>query len=150
MFKQSCIFLLVCIFSFTPVHLFSKELIPGGENIGIKMDYEGVCVLSTYSFQANHEIYHPTKYLNSGDIIIEVNHQPVQTIQELTQSLSKQNNHIIPITIMRNHQKMDTFMYYIYDEASNTYMSGLYLQDSITGIGTVTFYDPSNQRFGPI
>ena len=90
--KKSLICLLVCIFSFSPYSLLAKELIPGGETIGIKMDYEGIAIISTYSFQANNQQYHPSKHLESGDIIVECNHQKVTTIQELNNVLTNQTN----------------------------------------------------------
>lgn len=150
MFKKTIILLLLCIFHFHPISLLAKELIPGGENVGITMEYEGIMVLSTYSFQANQSQYHPSKYIKSGDIIIEVSHQKVKTIHDLNTQLQKVNKEIIPITIIRNDKKIETSMYYIYDSQSHSYMSGLYLQDCMSGIGTVTFYDPDTKQFAAL
>ena len=148
--KKSLICLLVCIFSFSPYSLLAKELIPGGETIGIKMDYEGIAIISTYSFQANNQQYHPSKHLESGDIIVECNHQKVTTIQELNNVLTNQTNEEVPITIIRNHQKLNSILYYVYDKSTNAYVSGLYLQDNISGIGTITYYDPDTQEYGAL
>ena len=148
--RKSLICLFVCIFSFTPISILSKELIPGGENVGIKMEYEGVAVVSTFSFQVDNKVYQPSKYLQNGDIIIGCNHQKVTTLQQLTSFLNEIKNEVVPITIVRNHQTIATSMYYIYDSNSNTYMSGLYLHDNITGIGTITYYDPEYQSFGAL
>lgn len=150
MIKKSLICLLVCIFSFAPYSLLAKELIPGGETIGIKMEYEGIAIISTYSFQANNQQYHPSKYLESGDIIVECNHQKVTTIQELNNVLLTQTVESIPVTIMRNDEKLDSMLYYVYDKSTNVYVSGLYLQDNISGIGTVTYYDPDTQEYGAL
>ena len=50
---------------------------------------------------------------------------------------------------MRNDQEKKTTLK-LYKEESNVYKTGLYVKDSITGIGTLTFIDPTTKNFGAL
>ena len=38
----------------------------------------------------------------------------------------------------------------VYDEKKNNFQSGLYVKDSITGVGTLTYIDPGTMKYGAL
>ena len=118
------IYFLLCILSFTNVYAYSNYIIPGGENIGINIKSEGILVVGFYKINGN---------LNKGTPNIKVGDQ----ILEVENIIVKRNNNTLNITLPL-----------IYDE--DTYKTGLYIKDEITGIGTLSYIDPSTHIYGAL
>ena len=63
---------------------FAADVILGGQSIGIELDYEGVMITGTYEISIDNHPYDPASDgFMSGDLITKVNHQDVESIQEL-------------------------------------------------------------------
>ena len=56
-----------------------------------------------------------------------------------------------PLTIkyMRNGKEKETTLN-LYKDENGIYKTGLYVKDSVTGIGTLTFIDPNTKKFGAL
>ena len=57
-------------------------------------------------------------------------------------------NNSIELTIKRKNNLFKTNLELLYD--GNTYKTGLYVKDSIAGIGTLTYIDPNTRLFGAL
>lgn len=68
------------------VFAYSKYIIPGGESIGIKINTEGLVVVGFYKVE---DEYIAKNNFKIGDKIINVNGKNVNTIDELTDAVSK-------------------------------------------------------------
>lgn len=145
--------LLLALSLFSPISIFANsELIVGGDTIGIEVNYDGVMVTGTYTIQASNELYDPATTFQKGDIIKNVNGTPVKTLNELYTIMSTFQNDIndIPAEIERSGQILTVNLKTIYDSQTSSYKSGLYVKDKIVGVGTMTYYDPSNQTYGAL
>jgi len=132
---------------------FAVSLIPGGESIGIVVEYDGVIISGNYDFEVNGTMVNPKNNdINVGDIIVQVNGVTVKNsetlIQEISASLSA-NKEII-LTIDRNGVMITRTLSVYLDTETNNFKTGLYVKDSLSGIGTVTFYDPSSSTYGAL
>ena len=127
---------------------YSDYVIAGGENIGIELKSSGIIIVGTYEVSGNN----PAKEagLQNGDRIIKINNQEVTNIESMLkyiESLSSKNN--IEITYIRGTKENTTTLSLDKDE-NNVYKTGLYVKDSITGVGTLTFIDPNTKLFGAL
>lgn len=127
---------------------YSDYVIAGGENIGIELNSKGVIIVGTYEVKGNN----PARVagLQSGDKIIKINDYEVSTTSEMLnhlESLPDKNN--ISITYVRGNKENSTTLSLSKDE-NNIYKTGLYVKDSITGVGTLTFIDPNTKLFGAL
>ena len=54
---------------FAPLSIvFGKEVIVGGDNIGIELDFEGILISGTYDVKYNNTIYNPSRNdIKKGD-----------------------------------------------------------------------------------
>ncbi len=137
-------FLLICI----PVNVFaySSSVIPGGETVGIEVASKGVLVVGFY--KVNDEMIGKEYGFEIGDSIIKVNGTVVSTIDEMIDNVKDDDSKNV-FTVLRNNKEMeiDTVLK---KNDEGVYKTGLYVKDSITGIGTLTYIDPESLVFGAL
>ena len=130
----------------------NEELIIGGDSIGIQVEYDGVLITGTYTITIDNAIYDPATVFRQGDILKKVNGIPVKSLSELYAAVNTYQNasNEIPVQIQRESKMLDVILKTVYDESMNTYKSGLYVKDKIIGVGTLTYYNPTNQTYGAL
>lgn len=137
------------IFILLPYNIFaySKYVIPGGENIGIQINSQGLIVVGFYKINGE---YIAKESVKIGDIIIKINNISVNSVNELSNIINKSNiiDGKVNITIKRNNKEINTYLTIIED--NNIYKTGLYIKDSVTGIGTLTYIDPISKIYGAL
>lgn len=149
MLKKIKIKFLILLTSFImPISIlaYSDYIIPGGENIGIEIKSKGVMIVGLY--EVNGKFLATESGLKVGDVITKINDQKVETIDDMTNEISKSDEKI-KINYLRNNKEEITTMNLVKDE-NNVYKTGLYVKDEIKGIGTLTFIDPETKLFGAL
>lgn len=153
MFKRLCVFC-SCLCFFLPIAVkAADELYVGGDSVGIEVMYDGVMITGTYSIHIEGELYDPSSSgIQSGDIIQQVDGQPIVSIKELYEEITKFQEPInaVPIRILRDNKQIELTLKTLYNAAEHSFQSGLYVKDKISGVGTMTFYDPNHQTFGAL
>ena len=126
-----------------------NELILGGNSVGIEIDYEGVYVSGTYRISTSID---PADTFRPGDIITALDHRPVSDLQSFYAILRTHQKSVntIDVTIQREGQTIDTTMQSVYDDERHTVTCGLYIKESMSGVGTMTYYDPTTKRYGAL
>lgn len=125
---------------------YPTTLIPGGENIGINIHTTGVIVAGIY--EVNNE-YPATKAgIKAGDIITSVSNKSVSNIDEMIDIINQNKTDSIKIEYLRNDKNYETTLEL--NNVDGIIKTGLYVKDSITGIGTLSFIDPETKLFGAL
>lgn len=147
--KKTCLTFLLALVMFPNFVLaYSEYIYPGGENIGIELNSNGIIIVGLYKV---NNIY-PAKEagLKVGDIITEINNQPITSINNLVASLNKASfNEQITLKYRRNDE-IKTTVLKLRKDNNDILKTGLYVKDSITGIGTLSFIDPKTKLFGAL
>lgn len=136
--------LLLTIFSIPlSAYAYSNEVVVGGDNLGIEVKSSGVLVVGFYNVSGKN----PGKDagIKVGDIILKVDDTAIHGITDLSKSF---NNESLKITYKRGNSTKITTLKLV--KEGKVYKTGMYVKDSIAGIGTLTFIDPSNNRFGAL
>ena len=126
---------------------YSDYIIPGGETLGIEINSDGIMVIGFYQIDGKFNKGDPV--IKSGDYITEVNGIRVNTVDELTEIV--EDNVLeekVEVTIKRNGKEKNSELSLIKD--GEVYKTGLYVKDSITGIGTLSYIDPETKVFGAL
>ena len=127
---------------------YSDYIIASGENIGIELKSSGIIIVGTYDVNGDNPA---TKAgLQNGDKITKINNTNIYSIEDMQkhiQSLEDKSN--ITITYLRGTKENTTTLSLSKDD-NNIYKTGLYVKDSITGVGTLTFIDPNTKLFGAL
>lgn len=129
------------------ISAYSEEIYAGGENIGIEIKSDGVLIVGSYL--VNDVDLSKEANLQAGDTIIQVNGEKVNNIDEMVAIISKAQEESVQITYEREGKEYVTTLPIVKDE-NNIYKTGLYVKDTITGIGTLTFVDPGTKKFGAL
>ena len=131
------------------IYAYSKYIVPGGETIGIEVNSKGVLVVGFYEVDSKY-IGKDAGFL-VGDTITEINDVEVNNINEMVNVVNKEasSDNKLDVTIIRNGKSSLLSLNMICD-SSNVCKTGLYVKDSITGIGTLTYIDPKTTIFGAL
>lgn len=144
--KKFIVFLTIFAMSPFQVLAYSDEVILGGNTIGIDIKTPGVMVIGFYKVEGSY----PKTELKEGDYIIKINDNKIDNVKSLTENIEKNinDNNEIDITYVRNGKENKTNLKLI--KSGSMYKTGLYVKDSITGIGTLTFIDPESNTYGAL
>ena len=133
--------------------VFAADVICGGDSIGIALSYDGVLVTGTYTYSIDQQVIDPkTQDIQANDLITHVNQNKVDSIASLasTIQLALEKQEDIVLTLKRNNESIERSLNVHYDQATDTFKTGLYVKDSTIGIGTMTYYDPQNHTFASL
>lgn len=121
-----------------------KMLIPVGQVVGLELCDNTVTISS---FDEELGAVAKQAGLQVGDRITQVNGHAVHTAEDIRYALNRSDG-TVEMTVVRN-RKEDTvrFAPSITSEGPKL---GLYLKQGVTGVGTVTWYDPDTGKFGTL
>nr|MDE7106277.1 SpoIVB peptidase [Anaeroplasmataceae bacterium] len=121
----------------------------GGQAIGIKLN-TGVLVVGSYGILENGKVYKPWEEagITEGDQIISLDHKKITDIKSLLKALEQTEGKECQIQYKR---KQETFTKNIKPMlSSKSYSLGLYVKDSILGVGTLTYYIEEINAYGSL
>ena len=128
----------------------NQMVIPGGMPIGIYMKTDGVLVLGTDTVKGADGIdYMPAENLvKAGDYIIGINGKTVDSKKELVSQVEKLESETVVLQIRRNDEEISVKLSAVITK-KDEYKLGIWIRDSVQGLGTVTYITANNQ-FGAL
>ena len=127
------------------VYAYSDYIIAGGENVGIKINSNYVMVVGSYDIGSNQD-----KALIPGDRILRINGYKVSSIKEMLNVISKTiKDNSVEVDYLRGTKEYSTTLKLVLDD-NGVYKTGLYVKDSISGVGTLTYIDPKTKLYGAL
>lgn len=125
------------------VFAYSNKVILGGKNVGITLQSNGIMIVGFYKLNNGFN----NSKLNVGDYIVKINGNDVNTVDELINEIEKNvNDNKVQITYRHNNQLKESFLNL--ESSNGIYKTGLYVKDSIKGLGTLTYIDPETKIYG--
>ena len=123
-----------------------KKVSVSGESFGIKLYTDGVIIVGIRDVETDKGKCNPAKEagLEKGDIIIEINGKKVYSADSVTDILNDNNGKDYKITVKRNGNYKEFLLKPAYSSSQGCYKVGLWVRDSTAGVGTLTYYDKSN------
>ena len=124
--------------------LAAGTVIPGGEVIGMELSSDNLTVAGLHeTLGANAK----AAGVQAGDTLVAINGKAVHSLEDVQKILSACDKKL-KVTLRRgDKEKTVTFDC---AETPQGQRLGLYLKQSITGLGTVTWYDPETGSFGAL
>ena len=142
--NQTLIFILTIFIIPQSILAYSNKIIAGGETVGIKLNTNGILVIGSYEINGHNSLVEAG--LKPGDVISEVNNNKVQTVEDMVSIIEKCDCNNLKISYVRDKNTNRTTLPLYYD--NGILKTGLYVKDSISGVGTLTFIDPETKFFG--
>ena len=128
-----------------------RKLVPLGRAVGIKLFSDGVMVVGLSELHKGEEKVSPGKSsgLKTGDVITHVNGREVDTVEEVQAILRQEGEQ--PLTLRASRKgKVVQLSAQAVETAQGCYQLGVWLRDSMAGIGTMTFWDPDDGTFAAL
>ena len=127
----------------------TRELIPMGRAVGIKLFADGVLVVSTSELEEGERSPAKDCGLQEGDLILRINNEEIQSTEHLQSFLQENADTPVTLTVRRGDKTavMETCPLLCDD---GVYRLGVWIRDSMAGIGTLTYYDPTTGNYGAL
>lgn len=122
-----------------------STLCAGGQTFGVRLFAEGVMIVGVGEDNEIHPAYDAG--VREQDILLAVDGKRVRCADDVKNELEKATGAQITLTCLRRGVKMDFVMTPYRDEHGQV-KAGIFLRDSLAGIGTVTYFDPATGAFG--
>ena len=139
--KKALIMLLLLVILPFNIYAYSDYIYAGGETVGIRVNSNGVLVVGTYSLDKKNKIN-----LQVGDVINTINNKSISSSTDFIDSIKGKS--VVSVGYIRGNKEYKTDLNIVLE--NGVYKSGLYVKDSITGIGTLTYIDPQTRLFGAL
>lgn len=125
------------------------EIIPCGLTVGVEINTAGVLVVATGTVKGyDGESYSPSEgKLLSGDLIVDVNGKSMTDKDIFIEEIRQSDN--LQIKLMRDNEIVNIEITPV-KSANESRLIGAWVRDATRGIGTVTYYNPSNNAFGAL
>ncbi len=128
-----------------------RSVIPLGRAVGIKLFSDGVLVVGLSPVETDEGACYPGRDsgLKTGDLITHINGEEVDTIEEIQQAVTEQAGEPLAIQAVRDERQIQLTAAPV-ENNQGVYQLGVWLRDSMAGIGTMTFYDPDTGIFAAL
>ncbi|MFT8871104.1 MAG: SpoIVB peptidase [Sporolactobacillus sp.] len=132
--------------------LQTVRLIPGGQSIGVKVSTKGVLVVGYRLIDGMRGQASPGENagVRIGDVITKINDKTVHSIDDVQKAMSGNAATPLKLSVIRQKKILVKTLVPVEDRNDRKLQLGLYVRDSASGIGTMTFYDPVSGRYGAL
>ena len=116
-------------------------LVPGGSTVGIRLDTGGLLITAL-------DEHSPAKKagLRTGDTIVKIGGEAVRSASDVSRRLAGGKG--VCVCVRRGQKEAEFFV--TPEKSPGGYRLGAYIRDSISGIGTITFFDPQTGAYGAL
>ncbi|MDE6124222.1 MAG: SpoIVB peptidase [Eubacterium sp.] len=123
----------------------TQSVVVSGQTFGIKLYTNGVIVVGTKDINVNGKTVNPAMEagIQVGDIIISINNRKVYSSDEVEEAFNNNNGNDYVITVKRNSEYKTFTLTPVYLDNEGCFKAGMWVRDSTAGIGTITFFNPS-------
>lgn len=133
----------LCVYLLATTAL-AKDLVPVGEVIGLELKDRKVVVVG---FDERQGASAKAAGLLSGDVIQKIDNVTITCAEDVRKAL-QQSDGTVAVEISREGKT--TCLQMKPETTTEGPKLGVYLRQGITGIGTVTWYDPETHKFGTL
>ncbi len=124
-----------------------RYVIPSGEAFGIRLYSDGVMVVGLQELSAGGQTCCPAYQagLRPGDIITAVNGQKVTENSQVNRAVSASGGQTVTLSFTRSRRTYTASLTPVSTETG--YKAGMWVRDSVAGIGTLTYFDTDSGTF---
>ena len=133
---------IICVWLLAITADAARMLVPVGQVVGLELGDNTVTVAA---FDENLGAVAQKAGLQVGDRIVTVNGWDIHTTEDVRKALV-QSDGTIEITVLRNRKSATIRLAPAITQDGPKL--GIYLKQGVTGVGTVTWYDPDSKKFG--
>lgn len=126
----------------------NKQVYVGGMPFGVRILSKGLRVVGFSESDGTNNSAAYESGIRLGDVITKINNVEISTIEDFALKMNENGSKPVTLTVERDNSQLEFTFTPKYYKEDNSFKSGLWLRDSTSGIGTVTFIDPETGIFG--
>ncbi len=128
-----------------------NELVPMGNVVGIELETGGVLVAGFSEVETEDGTRSPAAEAGvlSGDMITQIGDRSTRNAAELLSAISSLDGDPVPVKVRREDREILLNVTPARNREGRLQL-GLWMRDSVSGIGTLTYYDPESGMFGAL
>ncbi len=128
----------------------TREVVALGELFGVELDLAGVLVTDFAPFESEGQSVSPASNagLLPGDLIVRVQNSKVEDLDDFLSALQSPKQEVVTVSFLRGAERKETHLHVRRGDADGKYHAGLWVKEALSGVGTVTYYDPKTGNFG--
>ncbi|MBR0483266.1 MAG: SpoIVB peptidase [Oscillospiraceae bacterium] len=125
-------------------------LVPCGQPFGMRMLMDGIMVIGFGEVEAETGGCCPavSAGIREGDMITAVNHEALTCAQDFRTLVTESGGDTLELTVQRDNLSLELTLSPAYSLTADCWQTGIWVRDSTAGIGTMTYYNPSDGSFG--
>ena len=124
------------------------RLYPGGMAFGAKIVSNGLTVVKFSETQGKNASSAYIAGIREGDIITKINDKNITNIEDFVKEINSSNGKELNFTVTRSGKALNFKVIPKYCTDDGKYKTGIWVKDSTSGIGTITFIVPETNAFG--
>lgn len=151
----------VGLFGWLPVSAVAVDVrptvsvVPGGQAIGVVVQSDGVSVVDEAPLRDTRGgERHPARDagVQPGDVILSVAGQPIRDKETAARLIDRaaRAGKPVDLRLKRGDAVFHASIHPVWDPRAGRYLIGLWIRDGATGVGTMSFYDPSTRLFAAL
>ena len=134
--------------------LTDTDVYVGGETVGFNLQSDGVICVGSNAVATASGTKEPIKEsgLLEGDAILKIEDIEIDNISDVDRIINLPTfaGQEIDLTIMRNGEEKTVQITPVFDVLTQKYKLGLWVRNSASGVGTLTYIKQSDFRFGAV
>ena len=135
-----------------PAKAFAADaLVPMGCAVGIRLETDGVTVAGFSEVDTAEGTVSPAADagLKAGDVITRIGDRDTRSAADFLSAMAAADGSALRLTALRSGREL---LFHVEPAMSRegNWQLGLWLRDGVSGIGTVTYYDPATGTFGAL
>lgn len=146
---QTALMAILMVFTISRQTAFAEErrLVPMGSTIGISISTDGVMVASLTSTENGGSPSPAAEAgLLPGDLITALGGDKISSAEDFRKAADKLTGEPVSVTINRGEETLQLTI--TPNTTSGTPELGMWLRDGVSGVGTLTYYDPQTGLYG--
>ncbi len=130
----------------------NKIVYVGGMSAGFTLKTGGAQIIGVSEVVTEEGAVSPAARagLRAGDIIYKAAGIKVESIKDLNEIVNKSKGKALSFEVGRGEERLQMEICPVKEKATDKYRIGILIRDSVSGIGTVTYIDKENGRFGSL
>ena len=134
--------------------LTDTDVYVGGETVGFNLQSDGVICVGSNAVATSEGTKEPIKDsgLVEGDAILKIEDIEIDNIEDVDRIINLPTfaGKEVDLTIMRNGEEKIIQITPVFDVLTQKYKLGLWVRNSASGVGTLTYIKQSDFRFGAV
>lgn len=124
----------------------------GGMSAGFTLQAGNPQIVGLCEVVTEEGVYSPAlkSGLKTGDKIEQINGNTIETIEKLNKTVNNSDGKQLELQINRKGETFSVKLTPAKDKITGKYKIGVLVRDSVSGIGTVTFINPKDGKFGAL